>query len=108
MRNRDLPRLLRREGRVWAGALTIGVVTFLILAVCPDRLASGRGAALAAGLLPRRCRAIDRLAALGGCTDHHLEEAGKARQNKGKGEGRKTPRRSHPHNPARSRGEGVG
>ena len=41
MRNRDLPRflrncdflrLLRREGRVWLVALTICIVTFLILA----------------------------------------------------------------------------
>ena len=32
LRNRDLLRVLRREGRVWLVALTIGVVTFLILA----------------------------------------------------------------------------
>lgn len=29
----DLPRLLRREGRVWLVALTIGVVLFLVLGV---------------------------------------------------------------------------
>jgi hypothetical protein len=32
LRSCDLLRLLRREGRVWLVALTIGVVTFLILA----------------------------------------------------------------------------
>ena len=30
MRSRDLPSLLRREGRVWLVALTLGVVLFLI------------------------------------------------------------------------------
>jgi hypothetical protein len=29
----DLPRLLRREGRVWIVALTFGIVLFLILEV---------------------------------------------------------------------------
>jgi hypothetical protein len=33
LQNCDLPRLLRREGRVWVVALTIGVVLFLILGV---------------------------------------------------------------------------
>ena len=32
LRRCDLMPLLRREGRVWLVALTIGVVTFLILA----------------------------------------------------------------------------
>lgn len=33
LQNCDLPRLLRREGRVWAVALTIGVVLFLVVGV---------------------------------------------------------------------------
>ena len=31
MRSRDLPSLLRREGRVWLVALAFGVFLFLIL-----------------------------------------------------------------------------
>jgi hypothetical protein len=33
LQNCDLPRLLRREARVWVVALTVGVVLFLVVGV---------------------------------------------------------------------------